>query len=57
MFHKYAQTFYKEHRESIDQFYENLYQPIYEQYYDIKSKSGVKSMNKDKQLSEIDLGY
>lgn len=57
MFHKYAQTFYKEHQESIDQFYENLYQPIYEQYYDTKSKSDVKFVDKTKQLSEIDFDY
>ena len=55
VFHKYAQTFYKEHRESIDQFYENLYQPIYEQYYD--TKSGVQSSNNGEPLPSVDLDY
>ena len=49
--------FYKEHQESIDQFYENLYQPLYEQYYGSKSKSDVKLMNKDEQLPSVNFDY
>ena len=55
VFHKYAQTFYKEHQDTIDQFYENLYQPLYEQYYN--TKSGAPSSNKDKQLPSVDFDY
>lgn len=57
VFHKYAQTFYKEHQESIDQFYENLYQPIYEQYYNTKSGLNVQSSNKGKQLPSVNFDY